>query len=186
MVDEDVCSEDLSDAVSSWDELNQMHALAYAVNNSNGDQEYADILTAASLITPQVLLELLDIPDISLLYSTFNNLGLYNCSTIIDVHLRLLKDCMIQDDYELVNVTYKKIATMGVQDATCQAVAEVAAEALLNVREEHEVIVSMLEESVMDVSGATIEATKDFYTSKALLKAVDTVLELLPLPEVEE
>jgi hypothetical protein len=31
---------------------------------------------------------------------------LFNCTTVIDMHYRLLKDCMIQDDYQLVADVY--------------------------------------------------------------------------------
>jgi hypothetical protein len=37
---------------------------------------------------------------------------LFNSSTVIDTHYRILKDCLVQDNYDLVDDTYKRLANV--------------------------------------------------------------------------
>lgn len=37
---------------------------------------------------------------------------LFNSTTVIDTHYRILKDCLVQDDYDLVQSTYHRLANV--------------------------------------------------------------------------
>mmetsp|Transcript_15863 Transcript_15863/g.26784 ORF Transcript_15863/g.26784 Transcript_15863/m.26784 type:complete len:247 (+) Transcript_15863:1-741(+) len=171
------------DAISSWEELKTTYALSYAVSAGLDDVEALIRLAAAEPLGPQTTFDCLAPAGAALYYGQELDGSLYNSSTVIDSHFRLLKDCLILDNYQLVKDTYNRLAKAEpkMEPKFIQATAVVGGQALEHLKEEHEFVVSMLQEQVE--GGVVDEAMRrDYQKAKALCDAVDKVIAALPLP----
>ena len=102
------------------------------------------------------------------------------CTTIIDVHLRLLAECIIQDDVSLVRTVYEKFRRMPplLQKSSLVATAAVAEAGLLQVREEYDLVESMLREEVEKGDGPE-EMILEYEKCKVITEMMDRVIEVL-------
>mmetsp|Transcript_23312 Transcript_23312/g.58863 ORF Transcript_23312/g.58863 Transcript_23312/m.58863 type:complete len:258 (-) Transcript_23312:1534-2307(-) len=167
--DDDPCS----DAVSSWDDLRSMASIAYAMFAGAGDYESVARIIAAEKLGPEATYEILQPVGAVQRYSQAFDGTLFNCTTVIDMHYRLLKDCMIQDDYRLVGDVYANLAQVNppLGDELLAATADVGAQALEYFKEEHEIVRAMLEDIV---PGSTDEeAIREYQQAQAIVGAVD-------------
>ena len=94
------------DDVSSWEEIDRQifnMCARYA-----GDSSVNPRIMAATELGADKTYEALDDITVVEVYQAAYDGGLDECTTIIDTHLRMLAECIIQDDVELVRAVYDK------------------------------------------------------------------------------
>ena len=94
------------DDVSSWEEIDrQIFAMC---SKYIGDSSVNPRIMAATELNAEKTYEALDDITVVEVYQAAYDGGLDECTTIIDTHLRMLAECIIQDDVELVRSIYGK------------------------------------------------------------------------------
>lgn len=169
-----------SDSISSWEELASMASLAYAVSAGAGNQGDIYRVMAAETITANTTFDTLSPPGAVQEFTALLEGELFNVTTIVDTHYRLLKDCLIQDHYDLLTDTYYQLANVEpkLEEELIIATATVAIAALETLKEEHSFVESMLEEQVVE-GAVDEEMRKDYYIAHNVVKAVDKVNTML-------
>ena len=137
-----------SDDVSSWEEIETQIANMCAVHA--GDSSVNGRIFALTELGPDKTYEALDDITVVDVYQAAYDGGLEECTTIIDVHLRLVAECIIQESVDLVRVVYDKFRRLPpmLQKSSLIATAAVAEAGLLHVKEEYDLIESLLREDV--------------------------------------
>jgi len=149
------------DDVSSWEEIDrQIFAMC---SKYIGDSSVNPRIMAATELNAEKTYEALD-----------------ECTTIIDTHLRMLAECIIQDDVELVRSIYGKFRRLPpmLQKSSLIATAAVAEAGLLFIREEYELVEAMLRDEVAapDVSE---DAKNEYEKSKVIVDYMDKVIAVM-------
>ena len=137
-----------SDDVSSWEEIDSQVAVMCAT--FAGDSSVNGRIFAVTELGPDKTYEALDDITVVDVYQAAYDGGLEECTTIIDVHLRLVAECIIQESVDLVRVVYDKFRRLPpmLQKSSLIATAAVAEAGLLHVKEEYDLIESLLREDV--------------------------------------
>lgn len=169
-----------SDSISSWEELRSVASLAYAVHAGAGDIPAVCRIKGAETIGPNSTFECLEPAGAVQHFSQMLDGAFFNASTVVDTHYRLLKDCMIQEDFDLVSSTYHNLANVEpvLEERFVQATASVAIEALETLKEEHLIVQSMLEEQIA-AGSVDEELRQEFLMANSIVQAVDKVCAML-------
>ena len=166
------------DDVSSWEEIDRQifnMCAKYA-----GDSSVNPRIMAATELGADKTYEALDDITVVEVYQAAYDGGLDECTTIIDTHLRMLAECIIQDDVELVRAVYDKFRRLPplLQKSSLIATAAVAEAGLLFVKEEYELVEAMLRDEVGgdDVSE---EAKMEYDKSKVIIDVMDRAIAVM-------
>jgi hypothetical protein len=137
-----------SDDVSSWEEIDSQVAVMCAT--FAGDSSVNGRIFAVTELGPDKTYEALDDITVVDVYQAAYDGGLDECTTIIDVHLRIVAECIIKENVELVNAVYDKFRRMPpmLQKSSLVATAAVAEAGLLYVKEEYDLIEAILRDDV--------------------------------------
>lgn len=103
---------------------------------------------------------------------------LTTCSTIVDVHLRMLAECMIDGDWSRVANAYDKFHRLppALKRQSLLATAAVAEAAILFSMEEYEYTVSILREEY-EKPDASEELKEEFEINLAMVEAMTRMIE---------
>lgn len=104
------------------------------------------------------------------------------CGALIDAHVRLLADCLLTGSAARTTAGYSALASLPPMAARqhSAAGAAVGAAALLKLREDSELLVSLL--ATAEEGDKAKEAAEEVAAGRALVDAVDMVLGALPAP----
>ena len=166
------------DDVSSWEEIDrQIFAMC---SKYIGDSSVNPRIMAATELNAEKTFEALDDITVVEVYQAAYDGGLDECTTIIDTHLRMLAECIIQDDVELVRSIYGKFRRLPpmLQKSSLIATAAVAEAGLLFIREEYELVEAMLRDEVA-VPDVSEDAKNEYEKSKVIVDYMDKVIAVM-------
>jgi hypothetical protein len=173
-----------SDDVSSWEEIDQQVAVMCAT--FAGDSSVNPRIFALTELGPNKTYEALDDITVVDVYQAAYDGGLDECTTIIDVHLRLVAECIIQEKTDLVHAVYDKFRRMPpmLQKSSLVATAAVAEAGLLYIKEEYDLIESIMRD---DIGGpdATDEMKLVYEKCRVLTEYIDKVIDAMHLEKGE-
>lgn len=164
-----------SDDVSSWEEIDSQ--VAVMCSKFAGDSSVNPRIFALTELGPDKTYEALDDITVVDVYQAAYDGGLEECTTIIDVHLRLVCECIIQESVDLVHTVYDKFRRMPpmLQKSSLIATAAVAEAGLLQVKEEYDSVESILRDDAT-AEGAADETRLEYEKTKVILEWIDKVI----------
>ena len=194
-----------SDDVSSWPEIERQLVKACAI--FAGDSSVNGRMQAAGQLGPHTTHDAVSEMSVVEVFTTAYEGSLEDCSTILDVHYRLLgafvsfrlsflflnqtrvltshylidtAETLIQGNTELVEHVYEKFAALPprLRKSSLRATAACAEAGLLHTREEYEIMNAVLSE-VVESGDADEGALMEFEKNNAMLKAMDDMLEAM-------
>ena len=174
----DVNNSVTDDDVSSWNEIEIQVANMCA--KYAGDSSVNGRIMALAELGPDKTYEALDDITVVDVFQAAYDGGLEAATTIIDVHLRMVAECIIADDVELVRTVYGKFKRMPplLMRSSVVATAAVAEAGLLKVREEYELIEAMLREEVAKPDAGD-EMKLEHEKCEVMMRAMDAVIAVL-------
>lgn len=163
------------DDVSDWSQIDTMIATACAVHA--GDSSINDRLNAAVSLGPETTYEAISDFAVVEVYTAAYDGSLEDCSTIIDVHLRILAECLLKDSTDLVRTVYQKFKRMPpmIQKQSVVATAAVAEAGLLYIKEDYELVEAMLREQVEEGS-QDVDLLVEYGKAKAVVDMMDRMI----------
>jgi len=166
------------DDVSDWPKLKAMLVQYCAV--FAGDKSVNGRMMAAAQLGPHTTLDAVSDMTVVEVFTTAYEGSLEDCSTILDVHYRLLAETLIKGDTELVREVYEKFARLPprLRKSSLRATAACAEAGLLHTREEYEIMNNFLCD-VVESGEADEEAVMEYERNCAMLKAMDDMLEAM-------
>jgi len=164
-----------SDDVSSWEEIDTQ--VAVMCSKFAGDSSVNPRIFAVTELGPDKTYEALDDITVVDVYQAAYDGGLEECTTIIDVHLRLVCECIIQESVDLVHTIYDKFRRMPpmLQKSSLIATAAVAEAGLLQVKEEYDLVESILRDDAT-AKGVADETRLEYEKTKVILEWIDKVI----------
>ena len=137
-----------SDDVSSWPEIERQLIKACSIHA--GDSSVNGRMQAAGQLGPHTTHDAVSEMSVVEVFTTAYEGSLDDCSTILDVHYRLLAETLIQGNTELVEHVYEKFAALPprLRKSSLRATAACAEAGLLHTREEYEMMNAVLSEVV--------------------------------------
>jgi len=194
-----------SDDVSSWPEIERQLVKACAI--FAGDSSVNGRMQAAGQLGPHTTHDAVSEMSVVEVFTTAYEGSLEDCSTILDVHYRLLgafvsfrlsflflnqtrvltshylidtAETLIQGNTELVEHVYEKFAALPprLRKSSLRATAACAEAGLLHTREEYEMMNAVLSE-VVESGDADEGVLMEFEKNNAMLKAMDDMLEAM-------
>ncbi len=194
-----------SDDVSSWPEIERQLVKACAI--FAGDSSVNGRMQAAGQLGPHTTHDAVSEMSVVEVFTTAYEGSLEDCSTILDVHYRLLgafvsfrlsflflnqtrvltshylidtAETLIQRNTELVEHVYEKFAALPprLRKSSLRATAACAEAGLLHTREEYEMMNAVLSE-VVESGDADEGVLMEFEKNNAMLKAMDDMLEAM-------
>lgn len=178
----------LGSAAPTWAALNAslVTAVASSLGRSDAGRLSARCL-AASRLTADTALDVMDDPELMLIYSGAFDGVLDVCVALCDAHLRLLADCLLTGEAAATSRGYAALDALPpmLRRQHTAGAAAVGAAALLQLREDAELLRTMLaladEGEVADAE----EARREGAAAAALCVAVDAVIGAMPQPDGE-
>ena len=167
-----------SDDVSSWPEIERQ--LIKACSTQAGDSSVNGRMQAAGQLGPHTTHDAVSEMSVVEVFTTAYEGSLDDCSTILDVHYRLLAETLIQGNTELVEHVYEKFAALPprLRKSSLRATVACAEAGLLHTREEYEMMNAVLSD-VVESGEADEGALQEFEKNNAMLKAMDDMLEAM-------
>ena len=103
--------------------------------------------------------------------------SLDECTTIIDVHLRLVAECIIKENVELVHSVYDKFRRMPpmLQKSSLVATAAVAEAGLLYIKEEYDLIESIMRDDISSPETSD-DAKLEYEKVSVIIEYIDKVI----------
>ena len=164
------------DDVLGWKQLESKLIAACATHA--GDSSVNARFKAAALLGTTTTYEAVNELSVVEVYTQVYEGDLTTCSTIIDVHLRILAESMIDGDWERVGNCYKKFHDLPPQlkRQSLLATAAVAEAALLFTKEEYEYTVALLQD-IYDSPEATEELKEEYEVNMEMVKSIERFIE---------
>jgi len=165
-----------SDDVSSWEEIERQVTTMCAVYAGDSSVN-PRIMALADLTVEKTYEALSDITVVDVYQAAYEG-DLQECTTIIDVHLRMVAECIIKDDTALVRSVYDKFRRMPpmLQKSSLIATAAVAEAGLLYIKEDYDLVEALLREQVEE-DGEGPGRDEDMYLEWAKSKVIIDMME---------
>ena len=164
------------DDVLGWAQLESKLIAACATNA--GDSSVNARFQAAALLGATTTYDAVNELSVVEVYTQVYEGDLTTCSTIIDVHLRILCESMIDGDWERIGNCYKKFHDLPPQlkRQSLLATSAVAEAALLFTKEEYEYMVSFLQD-MYESPDATEELKAEYEVNLEMVTAIDRFID---------
>jgi hypothetical protein len=164
-----------SDDVSSWSEIDSQIAVLCASNL--GDSSVNGRIFALTELGVNKTYEALDDITVVDVYQAAYEGSLDECTTIIDVHLRLVAECIIKENVELVHSVYEKFRRMPpmLQKSSLVATAAVAEAGLLYIKEEYDLIEAIMRDDVSSPDTGD-DAKLEYEKVSIIIEYIDKVI----------
>jgi len=178
----------LGSTAPSWGQLQTDHVtlIAASVGKPEAGSAAARAL-AASRLSVSSALDVMDSPDVMNTYTDAFDGQLEVCIALCDAHLRLLADCLLRNSAVTTTAAYEALARLppALRRQHTAAAAAVGAAALLHLREDAELLRTMLSLTEGEAAGADEEAQRECAAAAETCRAVDAVIAAMPQPEEE-
>jgi len=164
------------DDVQGWTALETKLIAACASNV--GDESVNARFKAVALLGASTTYEAVNELSVVEVYTQVYEGDLTTCSTIIDVHLRMLAECMIDGDWSRVANAYNKFHNLppALKRQSLLATAAVAEAAILFSMEEYEYMVSILKEEY-EKPDASDELKEEYRINLEMVAAMTKMIE---------
>ncbi|MDB9925101.1 hypothetical protein OAD67_02445 [bacterium] len=164
-----------SDDVSSWEEIDSQIAVLCA--SFAGDSSVNGRIFALTELGREKTYEALDDITVVDVYQAAYEGSLDECTTIIDVHLRLVAECIIKENVELVHSVYDKFRRMPpmLQKSSLVATAAVAEAGLLYIKEEYDLIESIMRDDISSPETSD-DAKLEYEKVSVIIEYIDKVI----------
>ena len=164
------------DDVQGWTALETKLIAACASNI--GDESVNARFKAVALLGASTTYEAVNELSVVEVYTQVYEGDLTTCSTIIDVHLRMLAECMIDGDWSRVANAYNKFHNLppALKRQSLLATAAVAEAAILFTMEEYEYMVSILKEEY-EKPDASDELKEEYQINLEMVAAMTKMIE---------
>ena len=164
------------DDVLGWTALESKLIAACATHA--GDESVNARFKACALLGARTTYEAVNELSVVEVYTQVYEGDLTTCSTIIDVHLRILAESMIDGDWGRIGNAYQKFHDLPPQlkRQSLLATAAVAEAALLFTKEEFEITVAILKEEY-EKPDASPELKDEYETNMEMVNAIERFIE---------
>ena len=173
----------------TWASLRSAHATATARSVGQSSDEAVALKAralAASRLGPDTAYEVMDASlDVVAVYSAAYDGSLSICADVVDAHARFLADALLSGSATAVAAGYAALDALPplLRRQHTAGTAAVGAAALLALREDAELLRSMLALADSDSATADDEARAEAAAAAALCDAVDAVIAAMPQPQ---